>query len=70
MKSALLSLALVAGCYAQSVDVIAGLGGPNPPITNPAVIGYDSLSGKYKHVVILSIDGFHQVIRFRISTKN
>jgi hypothetical protein len=66
MKFPLVSLVLVAGCYAQSVDVIAGLGGPNPPITDPAVNGYDSLSGKYKHVVILSIDGFHQVVPFRV----
>lgn len=66
MKSSIIFLALAAGCYAQSVDVIAGLGGPNPPITDPAVIGYDSLSGKYKHVVILSIDGFHQVFQLWI----
>jgi len=70
MKSALLSLALFSGCYAQSIDISQGVGGPNPPITNPAVMGYDSLSGKYKHVVILSIDGFHQVIPNSSVTKS
>ena len=61
MKFAFLSLFCVAGCYAQSLDISVGVGGPNPPITDPFVMGYDSLSGNYKHVIILSIDGLHQV---------
>ena len=62
MKSTLLVLGFLSACYAQSdVDVSVGVGGPNPPITSPQVMGYNSLDGMYKHVVILSIDGFHTV---------
>lgn len=66
MKFAFLSLTFVAGCYAQSLDMSVGVGGPNPPITDPFVMGFDSLSGKYKHVLILTIDGLHQVEHFSV----
>lgn len=62
MKAIIPILSLLAACYAQSgLDVSEGVGGPNPPITFPFVNGYNSLSGKYEHVVILTIDGFHHV---------
>jgi hypothetical protein len=62
MKPFFFVLSLLSVCYAQSgLDVSSGVGGPNPPITFPFVNGFNSLSGKYQHVVILSIDGFHTV---------
>ena len=49
-------------CAAQAViQNIAGLGGPHPASTYPAVNGYNALDGKYQHVIILSIDGMHTV---------
>ena len=47
--------------FAQNVDYSVNVGGISPPITHPQVMGFDSLSGKYQHVVLVSIDGFHQV---------
>lgn len=57
MKSILFVLGLLSGCYGQLV----GVGGANPPTTFPNVNGFNALNGKYKHVVILSVDGLHQV---------
>lgn len=45
---------------AQNVNFSVDVGGASPPITHPNVIAYNALSGPYQHVVILSIDGFHQ----------
>jgi len=64
---ALASVALAQTNANYSVDV----GGSNPPMTFPNVISYNTLNGPYQHVVILSIDGFHQVhppFRFRSSS--
>lgn len=66
MKSLLFSLSFITACFAQSLDVSVGTGGPHPAMTFPNVMGFNALSGKYKHVVILTIDGFHHV-RYLIS---
>ena len=47
---------------AQNTNLSVAVGGASPPITHPNVIPYNVLTGPYKHVVILSIDGLHQVI--------
>jgi hypothetical protein len=54
-------LSFISTCLAQNLDLSVGVGGPSPAFTFPNVNGFNSLSGKYKHVVILSIDGLHQV---------
>jgi len=56
------ALAIVGAVYAQSnPNSTVGVGGSDPPITSPQVMGFNSLDGRYKHVIILSIDGFHAV---------
>ena len=61
MESLFLFLTLfIASCIAQNLDLSVGVGGAAFPITSPQVIGYNVLTGKYKHVIILSIDGLHQ----------
>jgi hypothetical protein len=62
MLSLLTALALTGACFAQTnVNLTVDVGGSTPPITHPNVMGYDVLTGPYKHVVILSVDGFHHV---------
>jgi hypothetical protein len=64
MNLLLLFWALVGTCYAQSnPEISIDVGGSMPPITLPQVNGFNSLTGPYQHVIILSIDGLHQVIR-------
>ena len=46
---------------AQNTNLSVAVGGASPPITHPNVIPFNVLTGPYKHVVILSIDGLHQV---------
>ena len=55
-------LALAATVFAQSDEISFDVGGEFPPITNPQVIEFNALKGPYQHVVILSIDGLHQVV--------
>jgi len=65
MYSLFLLCSLIAGTFADTnPNFTVNVGGSNPPITSPQVIGFDALNGNYKHVVILSIDGFHSVIPF------
>jgi hypothetical protein len=54
-------LAFAARVLAQSDQISVNVGGEFPPITHPQVIEFNSLKGPYQHVVILSIDGFHEV---------
>ena len=61
MKSLVVLLSLLSISSAQSLDLSVGVGGVHPAFTFPNVNGFNSLCGKYKHVVILSIDGLHQV---------
>lgn len=63
MQPLLLFCSLIVGTFAATnPNFTVNVGGSNPPILSPQVIAYDSLSGPYQHVVILSIDGFHSVI--------
>jgi hypothetical protein len=58
----LLLLVLAVICHADTnLNYTFDVGGSNPPTTFPVVNGYNSLDGPYKHVVILSIDGLHEV---------
>ena len=53
-------------CFAQDANLSVAVGGISPPITHPNVIAYNALKGPYEHVIILSIDGFHQVRSLQI----
>lgn len=61
MKSLFLALTFVGLCLAGNPDFSVNVGGSNPPVTNPQVMGFNTLDGPYKHVIILSIDGLHHV---------
>ena len=55
-------LALFRASYAQTnPNYTVDVGDATPPINSPQVIAFNSLTGPYNHVIILSIDGFHQV---------
>jgi hypothetical protein len=56
------ALVFFAGVFAQDANLSVAVGGISPPITHPNVIAYNALNGPYEHVIILSIDGFHQVL--------
>jgi hypothetical protein len=58
---AVLFTLLVAAYAQQNPNFTVDVGGSNPPITFPQVTTYNNLNGPYKHVIILSLDGFHQV---------
>jgi Type I phosphodiesterase / nucleotide pyrophosphatase len=63
MHSLFLLLALVGVSVAQTnLNLTVNVGGWEHPITSPQVMSFNSLNGPYKHVIILSIDGFHQVL--------
>lgn len=59
MKSFLIASALIASVAAQSDAVYGGI---NPSLSNPAWYPDTSyLHGTYKHVIVLSVDGLHNV---------
>ena len=72
MKFALLwfSAFLGASVAQSNVNYSVNVGGPNPPITSPQVVSFKSFSGPFKHVIILSIDGFHQVLFLKFPWTN
>lgn len=63
MYSLLLSVLGLAGISLAQTNpnLTVDVGGWEPPITSPQVMSFNSLNGPYKHVIILSVDGFHQV---------
>jgi hypothetical protein len=62
MFSLFITLSLAGACFAQSnPNFTVDIGGSTPPITHPNVMAFDALTGPYKHVIILSVDGFHHV---------
>jgi hypothetical protein len=62
MLSLVTALALAGACFAQpNLNFTVDIGGSTPPITHPNVMAFDALTGPYKHVIILSVDGFHHV---------
>ena len=54
-------LAALLGIALADPDITVDVGGSDPPLIFPQVISETSFSGPYQHVIILSVDGLHQV---------